>query len=159
MVVTFGKRIRSDKPIYKGDNYFLYKLTEEGIENFKKDGIKTNTIIHFGVLPFCIFHLLTTSSKFFIPIYILGGTINLYCVILQRYNTIRLNRVYEKIKAREKRKNKNSELKQELGNDLNIKKCNSEIESLKTIKSKLVEQHSLIEEKEEENYKIKKLIK
>ena len=159
IAVSFGKKVRGNQKTFKGDNYFLHRLTPEGIKDFKKDGIKTNTIIHLGVLPFCVFHLLTTSSNFFIPIYILGGTINLYCVILQRYNTIRLNRVYEKMKEREERKNQKSALKQELKKDLNINKCNSEIECLEIIKNNLLEQYSLIENKEEDNYKLKKLIK
>lgn len=156
LVVWIGKKVRGNQKISKEDNYFLHKLTTDGVKDFKKYGIKVNTLIHLGVLPFFISRIFTTSSKIFIPLYILGGVTNLYCVILQRYNTIRLNRIYKKMQEREERKsNQKTEALKEQKSKLKQNELNHKIKHLKALKNELINQQNI----EQDNYKIKKLSK
>ncbi|MDD2377711.1 MAG: hypothetical protein PHD10_02740 [Bacilli bacterium] len=161
MVVLLGKRVRRNQKISKGDNYFLYALTTDGIKNFKENGIKVNTIVHLGALPFCVLNIITASSTTGVILFSLGGLINLYCAMLQRYNNIRLNRIYKQMEKRETRKDeKNSETKKKPSQTIELKPSinnNAEIEYLKDLKTNLLDHQPLNSTLNEEkaDYKVK----
>ncbi|MDD2435769.1 MAG: hypothetical protein PHO63_05935 [Bacilli bacterium] len=168
VVISLGRYVRKNQKISKGDNYFLYKLNTDSIKDYKENGIKVNSFIHGGAVLFCLFNLVTAHSTVSITINVLGGVVNLYCVMLQRYNNIRLNRIYEKMKEREEQRNtKNIELDKK-NNELSLKKeptllsNNLEIEYLKETKNYLLNQqvldqnnNSSFNQLQDDNYKIK----
>ena len=96
-----------------GNNYSVNKT--KGIKGFKdfKKAIIFNAFVHIIALVLLFFG--TFSLKTFVL-----GLINLYCIILQRYNWIRVNRIIKRGEKREERQ------KEAILNDL--KKIDSEVE-------------------------------
>lgn len=93
-------------------NYNLGKVRSiEDIKKFKRQ-LFFNTSIHVGSGILCLTALSNATSIPFIIADISCITINLYCIMLQRYNNIRINKVIRKMTPRyEKEKN---EIKEEL---------------------------------------------
>ena len=87
--------------------YFIGKLTYENMNVYKK-GIFANAAIHIVGALFCMYHLFPVASTAFV----VGTILNLYLVMLQRYNYIKLKRVMNTIKPRYERK------REELKNDI-----------------------------------------
>ncbi len=88
-------------------NYFIGKLTYENMNVYKK-GIFANSAIHVLGALLCIAKLFPVVST----AYIVGAILNLYLVMLQRYNYIKLKRVMNTIKPRYERR------REELKNDI-----------------------------------------
>jgi hypothetical protein len=151
-VVSIGKvKGHGKSKISKGYNYFLYELSTDGIKDFKKSGIRFNSIVHITGLSVCILFIITSTETFPILCSVLFALLNSYCIMLQRYNNIRLNRIYGKMKEREERKGKleieksknSSEPTYELVYTRSLNKINSSnlnVEDLKNIRDNLLEQ-------------------
>ena len=91
-------------------NYNLKSISITSAKRFKKMLIY-NASIHFVVGVYCIYCIIKNilSSRvlaFSTPIYIILFFVNLYCVLLQRYNWIRINKVLKKKKLIDQRVNK-----------------------------------------------------
>ncbi len=148
-VLSMGKSNRKNSNIPKKNNYFLHELSIDGINDFKKSGIKYNSIIHIVGLTFCLLSLTTATSTFSIIWRSILTAVNAYCVMLQRYNNIRLNRIKEKLKEREERIEKidkgtfennlksTNKLDYKMTLDKNIS-SNSQIENLKNMREELL---------------------
>lgn len=100
------------------NNYNLGKINSfEDIEKFKKQ-LKFNTIVHLVSLIFAIIGVIigfnyTLLLAKIIPM--VGTVINTYCIMLQRYNYIRINRLIKKNQLRAYQKNnKNKTTNQQL---------------------------------------------
>lgn len=96
-----AKSIR-DPDERKGGNYYLKRLDLESVKDFKR-ALLFNGIIHIiGALwglPGIIVILKNNSAyPFFLSFsLILAFLVNLYCVMLQRYNWLRIKKVLEKV--------------------------------------------------------------
>lgn len=77
------------------DNYFLKSYSDEGIDFLKKQFIKNAQIHLIGVLA-CIPALFLTEHPWVQIIAVPLILHNLYCVMIQRYNIIRINQIQEK---------------------------------------------------------------
>lgn len=84
-------------------NYFVDK--EAGLKGLKdfKQWIYIHTFIHIYALFHCIVGLFSGFTVIAIPFTIL----NLYCLMLQRYNYVRINNVIKKNEESEKKKRNN----------------------------------------------------
>ena len=102
--LKMSKEERKDYLYHTASNYNLGKVNSlEDIKKFKKE-LFTNAAIHIWALSLCIptslkviagtASLLTTIFNLFL----IG--LNLYCVMLQRYNGIRINQLIEKMTPR-----------------------------------------------------------
>lgn len=113
---------RKDKGTNK--NYHLKGKDISAIENFKKY-LYYNGFIHaknsiFLITSLTIF-ILTVGFNYYLIPFILLLIKDLYCVMLQRYNWIKLNEYKEKLEQREKRKIEKEAkkiIKKEIPNDL-----------------------------------------
>lgn len=113
---------RKDKGTNK--NYHLKGKDISAIENFKKY-LYYNGFIHaknsiFLITSLTIF-ILTVGLNYYLIPFILLLIKDLYCVMLQRYNWIKLNEYKEKLEQREKRKIEKEAkkiIKKEIPNDL-----------------------------------------
>lgn len=87
-----------------------YNVGGYGLEDFKKfkKQLLSNALIHIWALSVCIPNFLSvingTASLATTIINLSCIGINLYCIMLQRYNHIRINQVIEKMKPREEKK-------------------------------------------------------
>lgn len=118
---TFHKKEskeENNKNLYeKQSNYVIgKKMNLENIINYKTK-IKFNTTIHLLALIALIEPLIMNLNILNITLL----TINMYCIILQRYNTIRINELIIKLEERNKKINQTNK-KQE--KQLNKEKIN-----------------------------------
>lgn len=130
---------RKDKG--KNKNYHLNGNGIEAIDNFKKY-LYYNGFIHVKNSIFLIIGLivviLTSNFNYYLIPFILLLIKDLYCVMLQRYNWIKLNEYKEKLEQRENRKvikEANKIKDKEFSNDLD--KINIMLEELKKLKDYL----------------------
>lgn len=137
----------NDKKI-SGDNYFIESQNLEGYNKFKRHGLLYNFSVHFSVMiigGLLIVNKLT-SSNINIGLLAIDGLffgINTYCCMLQRYNQIRINKVIDRLKIREQKKQiKKDDFDKEkiINNTLNLNqgKNKVEIEELLQKKEKLI---------------------
>ena len=93
-------------------NYNLKSTSLKSVKNFKKMLI-LNGFIHFIPGTICIYWIIKNilGSKFFsfsTPIFIVLFLVNLYCVLLQRYNWLRINKVLKKARKKNIVSNRNA---------------------------------------------------
>lgn len=81
------------------DNYFLRDYSEEGIAFLQSQLIKNAKIHSVGVLV-CLPIVLLSDRPWIQIIALLIVLHNLYCVMIQRYNLIRINSLLEKRRKR-----------------------------------------------------------
>ncbi len=117
IIISLGKIITKDNASLKENNYFLHRLSVNSINNFKKNGIRKNIIIHLTGVLLSIVGMLFTPT--FLYVFLLLS--NLYCVMLQRYNYIRVNKVLKKLGIRENRRQELSKSMTQSSQNKNIK--------------------------------------
>ena len=90
----------------RATNYRLGKLSAEAAEDFKTKGLRINTAIHGTLLLFNGYYLMQYSmgakpfTAFDFSVQAIAAVMNGYCLMLQRYNVIRINRVLKKNEER-----------------------------------------------------------
>lgn len=115
LALKMSKEERTDKPYNTASTYNIGKIDSlEDIKKFKKN-LFINAGIHLWALSLC---LIGGTASLPIPITIInliGIGINLYCIMLQRYNCVRINQLIKKMTPRyEKQK---ESIKEELRKD------------------------------------------
>lgn len=81
------------------DNYFLKDYSDEGISFLKTQLIK-NAKIHFSGVIVCLPAVLLIDRPWIKIIALVILLHNLYCVMIQRYNLIRINALLKKKRNR-----------------------------------------------------------
>lgn len=110
--LSYSKKERKEALYGNPSNYTVgNNVTFDGFKKFKKS-LRFNASVHTAAAIWCIGHLLTGSSLI-IPLIAL--ILNLYCVMLQRYNQIRIEDLLERHKSRYEKKKQ--ELQEELINN------------------------------------------
>lgn len=87
----------------KGGNYWLESISVDGIKNFKEMLI-LNALLHtiasiFNTIWLVKYHFFVDNIPlliFYIVMYVVNG----YCIILQRYNWLRIKKTLKKISSR-----------------------------------------------------------
>ena len=135
-----------EKLIHKKDkeqnkNYHLMGNGIEAIENFRKylyyNGfihVKNSIALIIGLTVF----VLTTGFNYYLIPFILLLIKDLYCVMLQRYNWIKLNEYKEKLEQRENRKvMKEANKIKEKDFSYNLEQINTMLDELRKLKDYL----------------------
>lgn len=145
LVIGIQRKIRGKKgqdKIVSIDNYFINEKTKEGLEKYQTNGILINLLIHFPLLLKSIETLVGSSNNVAgILLSVIGIVINTYCIVLQRYNQIRINRTIKKLEAREDKQYK-KELQEKLSYFKSLDKVNvvdKNIEKSETTESILLD--------------------
>lgn len=119
------------------DNYYLTSYNLNGLQKYKKQGIIVNSIIHIPFLIISIMLVITSLITCNYTLKILLTQISLvlingYCVMLQRYNQIRINKLITSINKRNIKK-QSEEYKEIVKSIENSKSFNKDfVEELKT---------------------------
>lgn len=100
------KEERKDYLYHRASNYSIGKINSlEDIQNFKRK-LFSNALIHsIGVASFILIFIMSgtgtiTSNILELIFNSIFGVINLYCVMLQRYNCIRINQLIKRMMPR-----------------------------------------------------------
>lgn len=120
------EKIIHHKDKMKNINYHVKKINIDEITSFKKY-LYYNGYIHVRNLIFLFIILLISLNfinLFFLIVIVLELIKNAYCVMLQRYNYIRINQIIQKKKEFISRKNQNRE-KNLMQEELSLKLDNS----------------------------------
>ena len=109
-------KLTPDTKHRKGSNYYLKYQRISAVKQFKKMLILNGTI-HFVGSIYCLMFIMgnilgNNIFSFSTPILIVFFGMNLYCLLLQRYNWIRINKVLKKKKLIDQ-KEYNKERKEE----------------------------------------------
>ena len=102
-------------------NYNIGKINSiEDIIHFKKQ-LAINTSIHLIGLLICIYELININNLSMISIIIntLLTILNTYCLILQRYNLVRINEYVKEKRIRDKKQLDKKEYNKSLDKDIN----------------------------------------
>lgn len=122
------KVLKVDDEKVSGDNYFIETQNLEGYNKFKRQGLLYNFSVHFPAMIIGGLLIINTITSNNINIGLLARDglffgINTYCCMLQRYNQIRINKVIDRLKIREEKKqikDDNFDKDKILHNDLNL---------------------------------------
>ena len=87
----------------KGGNYWLDDISVASIKKFKKQ-LLFNASLHIGAIlvtniPFFIMNLLDNNIPMMIY-QVIWFLVNFYCIMLQRYNWLRIKKILKKISSR-----------------------------------------------------------
>ena len=87
----------------KGGNYWLEDISVSSIKKFKKQ-LLFNASLHIGAIlvtniPFFIMNLLDNNIPMMIY-QVIFFLVNFYCIMLQRYNWLRIKKILKKISSR-----------------------------------------------------------
>lgn len=142
------KVLKVDDEKVSGDNYFIESQNLEGYNKFKRQGLLYNFSVHFPAMIIGGLLIINTITSNNINIGLLARDgfcflLNTYCCMLQRYNQIRINKVIDRLKKREYKKQiKKDDFDKEkiINNTLNLNqgKNKVEIEELLQKKEKLI---------------------
>lgn len=131
-----NKEKRNEMLYNNPSNYIMKKGHGlQDVKDFKKK-LFFNFSIHFLSLIMCLTNFLMiikgNSSILFIITNVLCSIINIYCIMLQRYNYIRLNQILKRGKIREQKQKDIlcEKLKNEISNDLVHKIVNKKNEEI-----------------------------
>lgn len=119
LTIKMSKEERKDFLYNTTSNYNIGKIKSlEDVKKFKKE-LFINTGLHLWALSLCLSNFLEivrgTASLSITIINLIGVGINLYCIMLQRYNCIRINQLIKKMTPQyEKQK---EAIKEELRNN------------------------------------------
>lgn len=122
------KVLKVDDEKVSGDNYFIETQNLEGYNKFKRQGLLYNFSVHFPAMIIGGLLIINTITSNNINIGLLARDgfcflLNTYCCMLQRYNQIRINKVIDRLKIREEKKqikDDNFDKEKTLHNDLNL---------------------------------------
>lgn len=86
-------------PEFKGINYNIQSFSLKSVKDFRK-WLWFNALIHVNGMINClywiIYYINLDRSFSFIMFYVIFFILNFYCVMLQRYNYIRIKKVLKK---------------------------------------------------------------
>jgi len=101
-VVKIGKKVAGNEKVNHANNYYLWDSSQEGLEAFdyktrRNESIHLTWAAYSGILASTEFMANNLGSCEFQTGLII---LNLYCVMLQRYNRARLHNAIDRIEAR-----------------------------------------------------------